>query len=61
MQEEGEGGWWGGAAAAGGSFPLMEGREEGRSNICIYSNQSVNSVHEADKGRPMGGLRPAAA
>lgn len=36
----------------------MEGREEDGGNICIYSNQSVNTLHGADKGGPMGGLRP---
>lgn len=36
----------------------MEGREKDHGNICIYSNQSVNTAHGADKGRPMGGLRP---
>lgn len=28
------------------------------SNICIYSNQRMNTVHGANKDKPMGGLRP---
>lgn len=39
--------WW--------EFPFDGG--EDHSSICIYSNQSVNTVHGANKGRPMGGPR----
>lgn len=31
---------------------------EDHCGICIYSNQSMNTVHGADKDKAMGGLRP---